>query len=117
MLERLLEEAMHNYVACTHDEHFTSVVAAFIKTHPCLTEVRLHTPNFVDGQSLKFKMGNFCTNLRRSEMDDVTVNSNRKRKDIRKRSHQVVTSKGRKGVKQTSCLIFQMDRMQIILRQ
>ena len=79
ILEKLAE-TIYSFKAYPCDEEFNDVATALIQRHPCLTE-----PGSSNGctgwkNSLKFKMGNYRTKLRRAGCTDVAVNDG-KRKD------------------------------------
>uniref|UniRef100_A0A3B4V1I8 Sterile alpha motif domain containing 3 n=1 Tax=Seriola dumerili TaxID=41447 RepID=A0A3B4V1I8_SERDU len=81
ILERLAE-AMYKYTAYPTEEHCQEVAAALIAKHPCLKEAGSRTGYCGWKNSIKFKMGNFRTKMRRSGMADVTVNGNKQKKDF-----------------------------------
>ncbi|KAL2095546.1 hypothetical protein ACEWY4_007694 [Coilia grayii] len=81
ILEKLAE-AMYKYMAYPQDYHFGHVASALVKAHPCLSEPGSPTGYCAWKNSLKFKMGNYRTKLRRSGMADVSVNGNRRRTDF-----------------------------------
>nr|XP_046235721.1 uncharacterized protein LOC124054096 [Scatophagus argus] len=81
ILEKLAE-AMYKFMAYPADYHFGHVASALIKAHPCLSEPGSPTGYCVWKNSLKFKMGNYHTKLRRSGMADVSVNGNKRGKDF-----------------------------------
>ena len=81
ILERLAE-AMYKYMAYPRDYHFDEVAAALVKKHPCLREPGSYSGYCGWKNSLKFKMGNYRTKLRRSGMADVKVNGCRRRRDF-----------------------------------
>lgn len=61
-----LAEAMYKFMTYPADYHFGHVASALIKAHPCLSETGSSTGYCAWKNSLKFKMGNYCTKLRRS---------------------------------------------------
>ncbi|KAM4592885.1 sterile alpha motif domain-containing protein 3-like [Odontesthes bonariensis] len=78
ILEKLAE-AIYSSKAYPSDQEFNDVATALIHKHPCLIE-----PGSANGcngwkNSIKFKMGNYRTKLRRAGCTDVAVNE-RKRK-------------------------------------
>lgn len=78
ILEKLAE-AIYSFKAYPSDQDFNDVATALIHKHPCLIE-----PGSANGcngwkNSIKFKMGNYRTKLRRAGCTDVAVNE-RKRK-------------------------------------
>lgn len=76
ILQKLAEE-MYKFSAYPQDEHFTTVAKALIAKHPCLAEPGSTTGCYGWKNSLKFKMGNLRSKLRRCGMADVSVNSNK----------------------------------------
>lgn len=81
ILERLAE-TMYKYTAYPTEEHCQEVASALIAKHPCLKEVGSPTGYCGWKNSIKFKMGNFRTKMRRSGMADVTVNGNKRTRDF-----------------------------------
>uniref|UniRef100_A0A3B4V3G2 PB1 domain-containing protein n=1 Tax=Seriola dumerili TaxID=41447 RepID=A0A3B4V3G2_SERDU len=81
ILERLAE-AMYKYTAYPTEEYCQEVAAALIAKHPCLKEAGSPTGYCGWKNSIKFKMGNFRTKMRRSGMADVTVNGNKRKRDF-----------------------------------
>ncbi|KAI4876907.1 hypothetical protein NFI96_030219, partial [Prochilodus magdalenae] len=77
ILQKLAEE-MYKYSAYPQDEHFTEVAKALVSKHPCLAEPGSSTGCHGWKNSLKFKMGNLRSKLRRCGMADVSVNSNKR---------------------------------------
>lgn len=77
ILEKLAE-MMYKSMAYPHDEHFSAVATALISKHPCLTEPGSATGCIGWKHSLKFKMGNYRTKLRRAGMADVSINGKTK---------------------------------------
>ena len=80
ILERLAE-TMYKYTAYPTEEHCREVASALIAKHPCLKESGSPIGYCGWKNSIKFKMGNFRTKMRRSGMADVTVNGNKRRRD------------------------------------
>lgn len=73
ILEKLAE-AIYSFKAYPSDQEFNDVATALIQIHPCLIE-----PGSANGcngwkNSIKFKMGNYRTKLRRAGCTDVAVN-------------------------------------------
>lgn len=73
ILEKLAE-TIYTFDAYPHEERINSVALALIRKHPCLKE-----PGSPDGcsgwkNSLKFKMGNYRTKLRRAGCIEVGIN-------------------------------------------
>ncbi|XP_036004676.1 sterile alpha motif domain-containing protein 3-like [Fundulus heteroclitus] len=81
ILERLAE-TMYKYTAYPTEEHCRDVASALIAKHPCLKEAGSPTGYCGWKNSIKFKMGNFRTKMRRSGMADVQVNGNRRTRDF-----------------------------------
>lgn len=77
ILQKLAEE-MYKYLAYPQDEHFSVVAEALIGKHPCLKEPRSTRACNGRKNSLKFKMGNLRTKLRRCGLADVSVNGNKR---------------------------------------
>lgn len=73
ILQKLAEE-MYKFSAYRQDEHFTTVAAALIAKHPCLAEPGSTTGCYGWKNSLKFKMGNLRSKLRRCGIADLSVN-------------------------------------------
>ncbi|XP_048835194.1 uncharacterized protein LOC125710059 isoform X1 [Brienomyrus brachyistius] len=78
ILEKLAEQ-MYKFDAYPDDERIHSVALALISKHPCLTEPG--SPNGCSGwkNSLKFKMGNYRTKMRRAGCVDVCINGGKQR--------------------------------------
>lgn len=72
-----LAGAMYNFKAYPRDEDFAQVAAALIKTHPCLTEQGSKTGSAGWKNSLKFKMANYRSKLRKYGCSDVAVGGKR----------------------------------------
>lgn len=77
ILQKLAEE-MYKFSAYPQDEHFTTVAAALITKHPCLAEPGSTTGCYGWKNSLKFKMGNLRSKLRRCGIADLLVNSTKR---------------------------------------
>ncbi|XP_056313109.1 sterile alpha motif domain-containing protein 3 [Danio aesculapii] len=72
-----LAGAIYTFRAYPSDEDFTQVAAALIKTHPCLTE-QGSTSGFAGWKnSLKFKMANYRSKMRKSGCSDVAIGEKR----------------------------------------
>lgn len=85
ILEKLAE-AIYSFKAYPSDQEFNDVATALIQKHPCLTE-----PGSVNGcngwkNSLKFKMGNYRTKLRRAGCTDVASNQGKRKGQAPQRS-------------------------------
>lgn len=78
ILEKLAE-TMYSFKAYPRDEDFNDVATALVHKHPCLTEPG--SSNGCNGwkNSLKFKMGNYRTKLRRAGCTDVAVNGGKRK--------------------------------------
>ncbi|KAL2091655.1 hypothetical protein ACEWY4_013918 [Coilia grayii] len=74
ILEGLLQEIVQ-YKVYTTDKEMEQVAQSLIHKHPCLTEEA--SPNGCGGwkNSLKYKLSNYRTNLRKLGCPEVTVNS------------------------------------------
>lgn len=81
ILERLAE-TMYKYTTYPTEEHCKELASALIAKHPCLKEAGSPTGYCGWKNSIKFKMGNFCTKKRRSGMADVKVNGNKRTRDF-----------------------------------
>ncbi|XP_005477839.2 uncharacterized protein LOC102082521 [Oreochromis niloticus] len=80
ILEKIAE-SMYTFKAYPDDDDdFTSVAKALISKHPCLTEPGLQPGWYGWKNSLKFKMANYCTKLRKVGFEDVTVNGGKRSK-------------------------------------
>ncbi len=77
ILQKLAEE-MYKFSAYPQDEHFTTVAAALIAKHPCLAEPGSTTGCYGWKNSLKSKMGNLRSKLRRCGIADLSVNSKKR---------------------------------------
>lgn len=74
VLEKLAE-AMYKFKAYPREEDFNDVASALVKKHPCLFEPGSSTGCNGWKNSIKFKMGNYRSKLRRAGCTDVLVNS------------------------------------------
>lgn len=74
-------ESVYSFKVYPCDDNFNGVSSALVKKHPCLTEPGSSTGWNGWKNSLKFKMGNYRTKLRRAGCTDVLIN-------IGKRRHQ-----------------------------
>jgi len=72
-----LAGAMYTFKAYPRDEDFAQVATALIKAHPCLTEQGSPTGSAGWKNSLKFKMANYRTKLRKCGCSDVAVGEKR----------------------------------------
>ncbi|XP_035271196.1 uncharacterized protein LOC118226062 [Anguilla anguilla] len=77
ILEKLAE-TMYSFKAYPHDEEFSDFASTLFKKHPCLTEPG--SSNGLNGwkNSLKFKMGNYRTTLRRAGCTDVAIHTGKR---------------------------------------
>uniref|UniRef100_A0A8C5GIV8 Uncharacterized protein n=1 Tax=Gouania willdenowi TaxID=441366 RepID=A0A8C5GIV8_GOUWI len=75
-----LAESMYSFKAYPDDDDFSSVAKALISKHPSLTEPGPQPGWFGWKNSLKFKMANFRTKLRKSGCDDVKINGGKRSK-------------------------------------
>lgn len=73
ILEKLAE-CMYSFKAYPSDDDFNDVASSLVKKHPCLTEPGSSTGWNGWKNSLKFKMGNYRTKLRRAGCTDVLIN-------------------------------------------
>ena len=73
ILEKLAE-ASYSFKAYPDDDDYTSVSQALISKHPSLAEPGPQPGYYGWKNSLKFKMGNYRTKLRRAGCEDVLVN-------------------------------------------
>ncbi|XP_048022912.1 uncharacterized protein LOC125253148 isoform X2 [Megalobrama amblycephala] len=78
ILEKL-SETIYSYKAYPNKEDFEAVAAALIKKHPCLTQ-----PGSSKGwngwyDSLRWKMGNYHSKLRRAGCLEVSINGGKRR--------------------------------------
>lgn len=74
ILNRLAEE-IYQYKAYPDDEHFNTVAEALIKRHPCLKEPGSFNGCYGWKQRLKYKMGNYRTQLKLQGCEELSVNS------------------------------------------
>ncbi|XP_055032097.1 sterile alpha motif domain-containing protein 3-like [Misgurnus anguillicaudatus] len=72
-----LAGAMYTFKAYPSDENFAQVATALIRAHPCLTEPGSSTGSAGWKNSLKFKMANYRTKLRKCGCSDVAVEGKR----------------------------------------
>uniref|UniRef100_A0A3Q3EJ73 Uncharacterized protein n=1 Tax=Labrus bergylta TaxID=56723 RepID=A0A3Q3EJ73_9LABR len=73
-----LASKMHSFKAYPSDKDISVVAEALVTTHPCLKEPGTQTGWYGWKNSLKFKMGNFCTKLSRAGYSEVAVNSGKR---------------------------------------
>ncbi len=78
ILEKLAE-TIYSFKSFPSDEDFRAVATALIQKHPCFTEPGSSTGCNGWKNSIKYKMGNYCSKLRQAGSVDVAVNQ-RKRK-------------------------------------
>lgn len=78
ILEKLAE-TMYSFKAYPDDDDFSSVAKALISKHPCLTEPGPHRW-YGWKNSLKFKMANYRTKLRKAGCKDVAINGGKRSK-------------------------------------
>lgn len=71
-------ESMYNFKAYPSDDEFNDVASALVKKHPCLIEPGSSTGWNGWKNSLKFKMGNYRTKLRRAGCTDVLINAGKR---------------------------------------
>ncbi|KAI3365030.1 hypothetical protein L3Q82_010081 [Scortum barcoo] len=76
ILEKLAE-TMYSFKAYPDDDDFSSVAKSLISKHPSLTEPGLQPGWYGWKNSLKFKMANYRTKLRKAGCDDVMINGGR----------------------------------------
>lgn len=79
ILEKLAE-TMYSYKAYPEDEEISDVAKALISKHPCLTEPGSQPGWYGWKNSLKFKMGNYRTKLRKAGCEDVAINGGKRSK-------------------------------------
>ncbi|XP_051782558.1 uncharacterized protein LOC127527535 [Erpetoichthys calabaricus] len=77
MLEKLAE-TMYSFKAYPDDNDFSSVAKALISKHPCLTEPGPQPGWYRWKNSLKFKMANYCSKLRKAGCEDFAVNGSKR---------------------------------------
>ncbi|KAJ8349285.1 hypothetical protein SKAU_G00244150 [Synaphobranchus kaupii] len=77
ILERI-SGTIYNYKAYPNDTEFSKAAEALVNKHPCLKETGSKTG--FDGwkNSLKFKMGNYRSKLRRAGLPEVAVNGGKR---------------------------------------
>ncbi|XP_056609966.1 uncharacterized protein LOC130426962 [Triplophysa dalaica] len=75
-----LAECIYSFKAYPTDKDFAEVAKALINKHPCLREKGSCTGYYGWKNSLKFKMGNYRSKLRKAGCLDVMVNGGRKSK-------------------------------------
>lgn len=73
ILEKLAE-TIYNFKAYPDDDDFSSVAKSLISKHPSLTEPGPQPGWYGWKKSLKFKMANYRTKLRKAGCDDVMIN-------------------------------------------
>ena len=74
ILNRVVEE-IYRYKAYPEDAHFCTVAEALIKKHPCLKEPGSFNGCYGWKQRLKYKMGNYRTQLKVLGCAELSVNS------------------------------------------
>uniref|UniRef100_A0A8C5A1T8 Uncharacterized protein n=1 Tax=Gadus morhua TaxID=8049 RepID=A0A8C5A1T8_GADMO len=74
ILNRVVEE-IYRYKAYPEDAHFCTVAEALIKKHPCLKEPGSFNGCYGWKQRLKYKMGNYRTQLKVLGCPELSVNS------------------------------------------
>ncbi len=79
ILEKLAE-TMYGFKAYPDDDDFSSVAKSLISKHPSLTEPGPQPGWYGWKNSLKFKMANYRTKLRRAGCDDVMINGGKRSK-------------------------------------
>ncbi|XP_042586781.1 uncharacterized protein LOC109096253 [Cyprinus carpio] len=79
ILEKLAE-TMYRFKAYPDDDNFSSVAKALISKYPCLTEPGPHGW-YGWKNSLKFKMANYRTKLRKAGCEDVAINGGKRSKE------------------------------------
>ncbi|XP_028439578.1 uncharacterized protein LOC114559221 [Perca flavescens] len=79
ILEKI-SEAIYSFKAYPTDEQFTDVAKALISKHPSLTEPGTQTCWYGWKSSLKFKMGNLRTKLRRAGLEEIAINGSKRSK-------------------------------------
>nr|XP_046254751.1 uncharacterized protein LOC124064377 [Scatophagus argus] len=82
ILEKLAK-TMYSFKAYPDDDDFSSVAKALISKHPGLTEPGPQPGWYGWKNSLKFKMANYRTKLRKAECDDVMINGGKRSKHNR----------------------------------
>lgn len=79
ILEKLAE-TMYSFKAYPDDDDFSSVAKSLISKHPSLTEPGPQPGWYGWKNSLKFKMANYRTKLRKAGCDDVMINGGKRSK-------------------------------------
>ncbi|XP_040907990.1 uncharacterized protein LOC121191012 [Toxotes jaculatrix] len=79
ILEKLAE-TMYSFKAYPDDDDFSRVAKALISKHPSLTEPGPQPGWYGWKNSLKFKMANYRTKLRKAGCDDVLINGGKRSK-------------------------------------
>lgn len=102
ILEKL-SETIYGFKAYPDMEHFENVAAALIKKHPCLTQ-----PGSSKGwngwyDSLRWKMGNYCSKLQTAGCMYIFINAGKEGDNSLRE-----TSKNQKGMKSIFYLISRM---------
>jgi len=78
ILEKL-SETMYRLKACPEDDDFSSFAKALISKHPCHTEPGSHRW-YSWKNSLKWKMANYRTKIRKAGCEDVAINGAKRSK-------------------------------------
>ncbi|KAK0136717.1 Sterile alpha motif domain-containing protein 3 [Merluccius polli] len=79
ILEKLAE-TMYSFKAYPNDDDFSSVAKSLISKHPSLTEPGPQPGWYGWKNSIKFKMANYRTKLRKAGCDDVMINGGKQSK-------------------------------------
>lgn len=79
VLERMID-AIYRFKAYPSDDEFSKAAEALVNKHPCLRETGSRTGYDAWKVSLKFKMGNYRSKLRRAGMQEVAVNGGKRSK-------------------------------------
>nr|XP_057910115.1 uncharacterized protein LOC131105724 [Doryrhamphus excisus] len=79
ILEKLAK-TMYSYKAYPEDNNFSNVAKALISKHPGLTEPGPQPGWYGWKNSLKFKMANYRTKLRKAGCEDVSINGGKRSK-------------------------------------
>lgn len=79
ILEKLAE-TMYTFKAYPEDDDFSAVAKALISKHPSLTEPGPQPGWYGWKNSLKFKMANYRTKLRKAGCEDVAINGGKRSK-------------------------------------
>ncbi|TDH13496.1 hypothetical protein EPR50_G00033470 [Perca flavescens] len=74
ILKRVAEE-IYRYKAYPEEAHFCAAAEALIKKHPCLKEPGSFNGSYGWKQRLKYKMGNYRTQLKLQGCPELCVNS------------------------------------------